>query len=141
MTHHSGVKQKTIQLFLIDGTADGPVKASMLGWLGKVYSIPVKELKREDINSRNDLQNHSIYFLIGTENETDAPLIYVGQAGPRKSDAPRRPRLPRASNRLEHCSTPAETIQIPIIYCLSNQLLKQAAPSAVLPAAAHPPRR
>lgn len=88
MTHHSGVKQKTIQLFLIDGTADGPVKASILGWLGKVYSIPVKELKREDINSREDLQNHSIYFLIGTENETDAPLIYVGQAGPRKSASP-----------------------------------------------------
>lgn len=88
MTHHGGVKQKTIQLFLIDGTADGPVKASILGWLGKVYSIPVKEVKREDINSREDLKNHSIYFLIGTENETDAPLIYVGQAGPRKSAGP-----------------------------------------------------
>ena len=88
LTHHGTVKQKTIQLFLIDGTADGPVKASILGWLGKVYSIPVKELKREDINSREDLKNHSIYFLIGTENETDAPLIYVGQAGPRKSAGP-----------------------------------------------------
>lgn len=98
MTHHSGVKQKTIQLFLIDGTADGPVKASMLGWLGKVYSIPVKELKREDINSRDDLQNHSIYFLIGTENETDAPLIYVGQAGPRKSASP----LARAFEHMKH---------------------------------------
>lgn len=84
VTHHGAVKQKTIQLFLIDGTA----KASILGWLGKVYSIPVKELKREDINSREDLKNHSIYFLIGTENETDAPLIYVGQAGPRKSAGP-----------------------------------------------------
>lgn len=81
-------KQKTIQLFLIDGTANGPVKASIGGWLGRVYSLPVGELKRKDINSRSDLQNHSIYFLVGTENGTDAPLIYVGQAAPRKSAGP-----------------------------------------------------
>ncbi|GAA0208900.1 GIY-YIG nuclease family protein [Corynebacterium riegelii] len=78
-------KQKLIQLFLIDGTADGPVKASILGWLGRVYSIPVQELRRPDINSRPDLNTHAIYFLVGTDNETDEPLIYVGQAGPRKS--------------------------------------------------------
>lgn len=82
------IDQKTIQLFLIDGTADGTIKASILGWLGKVYSIPVQELKRKDINSRPDLNTHSIYFLVGTENETDAPLIYVGQAAPRKSAGP-----------------------------------------------------
>lgn len=82
------IDQKLIQLFLIDGTADGTIKASILGWLGKVYSIPVQELKRKDINSRTDLNTHSIYFLVGTENETDAPLIYVGQAAPRKTAGP-----------------------------------------------------
>ncbi|OFU52559.1 hypothetical protein HMPREF3120_09755 [Corynebacterium sp. HMSC11D10] len=81
-------KQKTIQLFLIDGTANGPVKASIGGWLGRVYSLPVRDLRRPDINSREELQNHAIYFLVGTEEGTDAPIIYVGQAAPRKNSGP-----------------------------------------------------
>lgn len=92
------MKSKTIQLFLIDGTANGPVKASIGGWLGRVYSLPVRDLKRADINSREELQNHATYFLVGTEEGTDAPIIYVGQAAPRKTSGP----LARAHEHLRN---------------------------------------
>ena len=43
---------KTLQLFMLDGTADGPIKASIRNWVGRVYSIPRTELNSEELRGR-----------------------------------------------------------------------------------------
>lgn len=40
---------KTLQLFMMDGTAAGPIKASIRNWVGRVYSIPRTELNSEEL--------------------------------------------------------------------------------------------
>ena len=69
---------KTLQLFMMDGTADGPIKASIRNWVGRVYSIPRTELNSEELRGRPELNHPAVYFLVGTNPETDKPRIYIG---------------------------------------------------------------
>lgn len=66
---------KTIELFLVDGTADGIVTAELSNWNGKAIKIPRAEVascKREDVKSAG------VYFLFCKENDTDS--VYIGEA-------------------------------------------------------------
>lgn len=76
---------KTLQLFMMDGTAAGPIKASIRNWVGRVYSIPRTELNSEELRRRPELNHPAVYFLVGTNPETDKPRIYIGQTAPRQS--------------------------------------------------------
>ena len=76
---------KTLQLFMMDGTAAGPIKASIRNWVGRVYSIPRTELNSEELRGRPELNHPAVYFLVGTNPETDKPRIYIGQAAPRQN--------------------------------------------------------
>lgn len=76
---------KTLQLFMMDGTADGPIKASIRNWVGRVYSIPRTELNSEELRGRPELNHPAVYFLVGTNPETDKPRIYIGQTAPRQN--------------------------------------------------------
>lgn len=63
---------KTIELFLVDGVADGIVTAELSNWNGKAIKIPrieVRETKREDITYPG------IYFLFCEDNS-----VYIGEA-------------------------------------------------------------
>lgn len=76
---------KTLQLFMMDGTAAGPIKASIRNWVGRVYSIPRTELNSEELRGRPELNHPAVYFLVGTNPETDKPRIYIGQTAPRQN--------------------------------------------------------
>ncbi|HEL1633936.1 TPA: GIY-YIG nuclease family protein [Streptococcus suis] len=74
---------KVVTLFLIDGTMTGRVKASLANHTGVALKIPKLDL--EDSADRAELSYSGIYFLFGEEEESQRPLVYVGQAGERKN--------------------------------------------------------
>lgn len=74
---------KNINIFLMDGTANGRIKCTLANWTGIAYRIPRIDL--DLCKERNDLKQSGIYFLFGVSDETSEPVIYVGQAGARKN--------------------------------------------------------
>lgn len=76
---------KTLQMFMMDGTPDGPIKASIANWVGRVYSIPRTEINSAKLKQRPDLNQPAVYFLVGTNPDTDQPKIYIGQATRRQN--------------------------------------------------------
>lgn len=77
------VRGKSINLFLMDGKADGRIKCTLANWTGIAYKIP-----RTDIDlcrDREDLKQSGVYFLLGVSDETGENIVYIGQAGERKN--------------------------------------------------------
>lgn len=77
------VRGKSINVYLMDGRADGRIKCTMANWTGIAYKIP-----RTDIDlcrNREDLKQSGVYFLFGVSDETGENVVYVGQAGERKN--------------------------------------------------------
>lgn len=67
---------KTIELFLLNGTADSLVTAELSNWNGKGIKIPRAEIIDCD---REDIKRIGVYFLICQEEDgTDA--VYIGEA-------------------------------------------------------------
>lgn len=74
---------KSINLFLMDGTATGRMKCTLSNWTGVAYKIPRTELDK--CKEREDLSQSGVYFLFGISEETGENVVYVGQAGARKN--------------------------------------------------------
>ncbi len=74
---------KSINLFLMDGSASGRVKCTLANWTGVAYKIPRTEL--EKCRERDDLKQSGVYFLFGTSDQTGEDSVYIGQAGVRKN--------------------------------------------------------
>ena len=74
---------KSINLYLIDGTAIGRIKCTLANWTGVAYKIPRTELDK--CTERGDLKQSGVYFLFGTSDETGENVAYIGQAGARKN--------------------------------------------------------
>ena len=67
---------KTIELFLVNGTADSIITAELSNWNGKAIKIPRSEVsscKRKDIN------DVGVYFLI-CQNDDGTESVYIGEA-------------------------------------------------------------
>lgn len=77
------VHGKSINLYLMDGTANGRVKCTLANWTGVAYKIPRIEL--EKCKERDDLKQSGVYFLFGTSDQTGGNVVYIGQAGSRKN--------------------------------------------------------
>lgn len=77
------VKGKSINLFLMDGRADGRIKCTLANWTGVAYKIPRTDI--EMCKDREDLKQSGVYFLFGVSDETGEDVVYVGQAGERKN--------------------------------------------------------
>ncbi|WP_124054292.1 GIY-YIG nuclease family protein [Arcanobacterium ihumii] len=73
---------KTIELFLLDGTAAGRKKASLSNWTGVVFLLPRTTI--ETSRDRDDLRQTGVYFLFGTD-DSDETKVYIGQACERKN--------------------------------------------------------
>lgn len=76
-------KAKTIQLFLIDGKADGRIKCTLANWTGLTYKIPRNMLR--EARSIEALDQTGVYILFGVDEETGTDVAYIGQAGIRKN--------------------------------------------------------
>lgn len=74
---------KSINLFLMDGDANGRMKCTLANWTGVAYKIPRTELDR--CKERDDLKQSGVYFLFGKTEDTDDDVVYIGQAGARKN--------------------------------------------------------
>ena len=68
---------KSINVYLIDGIANGKIKAQISNWNGIAYKIPRKLL--DDCRSFEAFQQSGVYLLFGTNS------VYVGQAEVRKT--------------------------------------------------------
>lgn len=77
------VRGKSINLFLMDGDANGRMKCTLANWTGVAYRIPRTELDK--CKERDDLKQSGVYFLFGTSDETGKGVVYIGQAGARKN--------------------------------------------------------
>lgn len=67
---------KTIELFLVNGTADSLMTAELSNWNGKAIKIPRTEVSE---CSRSDIRGVGVYFLFCQEaNGTDS--VYIGEA-------------------------------------------------------------
>lgn len=78
-----GTRGKSINLFLMDGTASGRTKCTLANWTGVAYKIPRTELDK--CKERDDLKQSGVYFLFGTSDQTGENVAYIGQAGARKN--------------------------------------------------------
>lgn len=78
------IRGKSINLYLMDGNANGRVKCTLANWTGIAYKIPRVDL--DLCKDRAELKQSGIYFLFGVNEDTQEPVVYVGQAGARKSD-------------------------------------------------------
>lgn len=74
---------KSINLFLMDGDANGRMKCTLANWTGVAYKIPRTELDK--CKERDDLKQSGVYFLFGKNEETGDSVAYIGQAGARKN--------------------------------------------------------
>ena len=74
---------KNINYYLLDGTPNGRIKCTLANWTGVVYRIPHTDLDK--CKEREDLKQSGVYFLFGTEEETEQNVVYIGQAGIRKN--------------------------------------------------------
>lgn len=72
------MRGRTIRQFLIDGIADGRWTCELSNWTGKAYKIPRTYLNT--CEDRLDLTNTGVYFLFGTNDETDRQQVYIGEA-------------------------------------------------------------
>lgn len=77
------VRGKSINLFLMDGTANGRIKCTLANWTGVAYKIPRTELDK--CKERDDLKQSGVYFLFGISDQTGDSVAYIGQAGARKN--------------------------------------------------------
>lgn len=73
---------KNINVFLMDGEANGRIKATISNWIGVAYKIP--RIRLASCKERDDLSQSSVYFLFGSPRN-EKSVVYIGQAGVRKS--------------------------------------------------------
>lgn len=67
---------KTIELFLVNGTADSIITAELSNWNGKAIKIPRIEVKN---CQREDIQQAGVYFLFCKEDD-DSDFVYIGES-------------------------------------------------------------
>lgn len=74
---------KSINLYLMDGNPTGRIRCTLANWTGLAFKIPRTELEKS--KDRPELSQTGVYFLFGTNEETDEDVVYVGQAGIRRN--------------------------------------------------------
>ena len=67
---------KTIELFLVNGTADSLITAELSNWNGKAIKIPRIEVTACD---RDDIAQVGVYFLFCKEDD-GSDSVYIGEA-------------------------------------------------------------
>lgn len=69
---------KSIELFLVNGTADSLITAELSNWNGKAIKIPRIEVGDCD---REDIKNPGVYFLFGKDEENEQhDFVYIGES-------------------------------------------------------------
>lgn len=67
---------KSIELFLVNGTADSLITAELSNWSGKAIKIPRIEIPKCD---REEITHAGVYFLFGQEDD-GSDFVYIGES-------------------------------------------------------------
>lgn len=67
---------KAIELFLVDGDANGLITAELSNWNGKAIKIPRTDVKN---STRQDITEAGVYFLFCQEDD-GSDSVYIGEA-------------------------------------------------------------
>lgn len=67
---------KTIELFLVNGTADSIITAELSNWNGKAIKIPRIEVRD---CTRDDITQAGVYFLF-CKDDDDSESVYIGES-------------------------------------------------------------
>lgn len=67
----------------MDGDANGRIKCTLANWTGIAYKIFRDDL--EKCEDREDFKKSGVYFLFGGSDDNNDNVVYIGQAGHRKS--------------------------------------------------------
>jgi hypothetical protein len=92
---------KSIELFLVNGTADSIITAELSNWNGKAIKIPRIEVAT---CNRDDISQAGVYFLFCKEDDgTD--FVYIGEAENLKDRLTQHIRDSQMEKKilLEHC--------------------------------------
>jgi hypothetical protein len=69
---------KTIRLYLLEGTASGPIQAEVINWTGQVFVIPRSDLSH--VATQKDIQRTGVYLLVGRSPKHGyLDRVYVGE--------------------------------------------------------------
>ena len=68
---------RTIRLYLIDGTPNGPIAAEIINWTGCISLIPRAQL--HTVAHREELQRTGVYILTGPQPDGDGESAYIGE--------------------------------------------------------------
>ena len=68
---------KKVEMFLVNGSAEGVIIAEMSNWNGKAF-----KLQRLDVGvcDEDELSCVGVYFLFGQAKESGASCVYIGEA-------------------------------------------------------------
>ena len=68
---------KTVEMFLVNGTAEGLIIAEMRNWNGKAF-----KLHRQDVSGcdEEELSAVGVYFLFGQATKSGDPCVYIGES-------------------------------------------------------------
>ena len=90
---------KNINVYLMDGNPLKRIKCTLANWTGVVYKVPRTEL--DSCKDRREFQQSGVYFLFGESENDEKEIVYMGQAGIRKSGIGIYSRLKEHKNFLE----------------------------------------
>lgn len=69
---------RSLRIFLADGSPFGIRHAELVNWSGQALVCPRSRFK--SLAQWEEAQRPGVYFLIGSDPETDADLLYIGEA-------------------------------------------------------------
>ncbi|UVC12655.1 GIY-YIG nuclease family protein (plasmid) [Rhizobium sp. TH2] len=79
MNHSDQSFGRTIQLFLVDGTANGLIVATLHGWTGSL--VVSRQSTFDKLLKRNELDKTGVYILYGPDTEDPLRMrAYIGEA-------------------------------------------------------------
>lgn len=76
--------QLDIDILLLEGRADGPIRVQIPDTKYNLYILPCKSL--DDYRDNKKMNQAGIYFILGDLSAEDEPNLYIGQAVVRKSN-------------------------------------------------------
>ena len=82
-------KSRRLDIFLLDGTAQGRIKCKLANWTGVAYKIPrifVNVCKTSQYDVKKHLSFSGVYFLFGRkDDDLEKPIVYIGQSQERQN--------------------------------------------------------
>lgn len=71
---------KSIRIYLKDGTVSGIKIAELVNFTIQALSSPRSKISELNLKFQNQINKQGVYFLIGSDDESGKPKVYIGEA-------------------------------------------------------------